>query len=331
MKALIAIVLTLALGWSGYWFVGSRYIVSEAEERLRIEPALDVRYSDISVRGFPNRFDVTFSDLEVADLQSGFRWEAQFFQVLALSYDWTHLIAVFPPTQSISIGTEKFTIASSGMRASVETEIFPEIEPERITFESGRARILNSNRVVASISDSIFAVQRQEAEPDVYRIGISVPMAELVETKAGGSASSSNFRLAVTNLLGDLRVGFGAPPRIDELDRLESRISEISVDRLGANLNGIGVAAGGGLEIAASGHPVGELTLEVESEQAILNLAIASGFMSRLQADLFLLASPLLSKRGSKAGAIRIPIQYKEGLTFLQGTRIGPAWRLARE
>ncbi|MDE0111882.1 MAG: DUF2125 domain-containing protein [Albidovulum sp.] len=331
MKALIALVLMLGLGWSAFWFVGSRHLLSEVETRLESEPSLDVQYSDISVRGFPNRFDVTIADLEVTDLKSGSRWAAPFLQILLLSYDWTHAIAVWPPTQSVSVGGEYYTIDSVGMRASAMLDLRPEFKLESITFESGQVKILNSNLLAASITDAVFAAKRHESTPGLFRIGMSIPKAELVRMAKSGSGGASNLNLAISNLLGDLRVRYGTSPRFGNFRSLETRISEISVDRLTSNLNGLDVSVDGSLEISASGHPVGELALELKNPQVLLDFAAASGVLSELQATVISFALPLLAERGSNAGAFRIPIQFKDGQTILAGTRIGPAWRLARE
>ena len=309
--------------------VGSRTMKSEVEDRLRGESFLDIDHSKIAISGFPNRFDITVFDPVVADPRSGLRWEAPFFQILSLSYDWAHLIAVWPPTQSFAFPDDAFTVHSDGMKASVVYDLRPDFKPERIAFETGEARILNENRLIASVSGMVFAAER--VGPDLYRIGISVPEAEIAQANKFGLQFDSDTPFNVSNLVGDLRVKFGSPPRFNDLRTLESRISEISIDRLNANLNGLYVSVAGKLEFSVSGYPVGEMSIELENPDVLVDIAIASGIVAKDRADSVLFAISLLSLMGSDSGAIRIPLQFKDGLAFLAGIAIGPAWRLAKE
>jgi hypothetical protein len=59
-------------------------------------------YESDAHRGFPNRFDTTITGLDLADPETGVAWSAPFFQILSLSYQPNHVIAVFPPTRRAS-------------------------------------------------------------------------------------------------------------------------------------------------------------------------------------------------------------------------------------
>ena len=85
MRFLLAVILIAASGWSGYWFVGQNGLSRGFEtwfEARRAEGWV-AETSDITVQGFPNRFDTGFSDLVLADPATGLAWEAEFFQILA--------------------------------------------------------------------------------------------------------------------------------------------------------------------------------------------------------------------------------------------------------
>ena len=73
MRSLFFLVSLAALGWSAYWWGGSRAkdeaINAWLADRRAAGWVADT--SDIVVQGFPNRFDTTFKDLNIADPDSG--------------------------------------------------------------------------------------------------------------------------------------------------------------------------------------------------------------------------------------------------------------------
>ena len=102
MRALAWIVAVLTALWGGYWFVGSSALESatlRGVDDLRAQGnTLD--YSDLSLQGFPNRFDMTVTDPVFVSAQNGFGWKAPFVQSFALSYRPNEVIVVFPDSQT---------------------------------------------------------------------------------------------------------------------------------------------------------------------------------------------------------------------------------------
>ena len=98
MRILFFAICAMALAWSGYWIVGAisleRTLIDWLEQR-RLDGWV-AEASSVNTRGFPNRFDSTFSDLELADPSTGMAWTAPFFQIFSLSYRPNHIIAVLP-------------------------------------------------------------------------------------------------------------------------------------------------------------------------------------------------------------------------------------------
>ena len=101
MRALVWVVIAVAVTWGGYWFVGARALETGAQAwfQAQTEAGLVAERSDLSVSGFPNRFDLTVTDLRLADPDAGFGWTAPFVQILSLSYKPWHIIAAFANQQ----------------------------------------------------------------------------------------------------------------------------------------------------------------------------------------------------------------------------------------
>ncbi len=119
MRILIALVLIAAVGWSGYWFYGARSLhrAIRAEIAELRSDGISVETDDISVTGFPNQFDTTFTTPRLA-WPSGVVWSAPFLQIFALSYRPNQIIVALPPRQSLSGPFGEAVIENGRARAS---------------------------------------------------------------------------------------------------------------------------------------------------------------------------------------------------------------------
>ena len=98
MRMLLTVILIATAGWSGYWALASSGAKTAFEtwfDQRRSEGWV-ADYGDLTVSGFPNRVDTSFSNISLADPATGIAWTAPFFQILALSYRPNHVIAVWP-------------------------------------------------------------------------------------------------------------------------------------------------------------------------------------------------------------------------------------------
>ena len=158
LKRLLAIVLIAASLWAGYWFMGENGLKRGLEAWLQGRRAAgwQADVADLSVVGFPNRFDTTFNEFVLADPDSGWAWQAPFFQLLALSYQPNHVIAVWPNSQTLATPLQKFQISSASMQASLRLGSSTDLPLERanlvadtllITDEAGKSTAMTALRV----------------------------------------------------------------------------------------------------------------------------------------------------------------------------------------
>ena len=119
MRKLIVLVVVLATLYGGYWFVGKSQIqarLSEALAEVNAGP-MDVSYDSLKTRGFPSRFDTTFTNLVIDDPAARVGWETPVFQLLALSYQPNNMRAYFPQEQVFVVDGERFTLFTEKMVA----------------------------------------------------------------------------------------------------------------------------------------------------------------------------------------------------------------------
>ncbi len=120
MRGLIWLVVLASLAWGGYWFVGSRALEKGAVAWFasQNDNGLIAENESLSVRGFPNRFDLTVTEPLLLDPDTGYGWRAPFVQLFALSYQPWKVIAAFPPEQTISVPGQDIAITSAKLQAS---------------------------------------------------------------------------------------------------------------------------------------------------------------------------------------------------------------------
>lgn len=121
MIRLIAITALAALLYSGYWALGARGTLADMRalaEELRAA-GWEVSWTDLSLRGFPSRLDLTIEDPALR-LPGGDGWQAPFVQSLQLSYRRDRAILVFADRQTITLSGTEIAVEDSALRASVQ-------------------------------------------------------------------------------------------------------------------------------------------------------------------------------------------------------------------
>ena len=120
MRALLVIIFSATLIWSAYWTIGAQRTKAGFNTWLteKNDAEFYIRVEDISLRGFPNRFDVTMNPIWIEAGQWGFSWRGAFLQILRLSYDRDHTIFVFPERHELKLDDRDITIFSDRMRGS---------------------------------------------------------------------------------------------------------------------------------------------------------------------------------------------------------------------
>jgi len=114
MRFIIFVTILLAAMWSGYWF----FMSSKYYEKLYLW--IDIESNDVSakfskIKGFPNRFDATITDLEIKQ-KSLNPIKIDRLDVMRLSYDNSHYIFA---TNSIQNIFESNFIFSKGLASAV--------------------------------------------------------------------------------------------------------------------------------------------------------------------------------------------------------------------
>lgn len=329
MRALIWIVVLAGAAWSGVWFAASTAVQRGAEGWLLDQEArgLVVERSDLTVRGFPNRLDLTVSNLHLADPETGLGWRAPFAQLFAMTWKPWHLIAALPAGQVVDLPDgQALRLDGQEMMGSLEVHPSRNLGLYR-TRAGGKALRLSSSAGWVLAADSAFAATEEDPSlANTHRIGLTV--AGLVPDPAFHAALSETDLPAVIDRLHlDAYASFSAP-----LDRhagqSDPHLTALELRDAAVIWGKLQVTAKGSLMPGADGLAEGEISLRIEGWQRLLPVAVAAGVLTQDQAEVLTKGFASLAQSGGNPDVLSLPLRARGGRLSLGPIPLGPAPRL---
>lgn len=327
MKRLLVVVLVAAGLWAGYWWIGASGVKSgfAAWFDARRAEGWVADSADITVQGFPNRFDTTFTDIRLADPETGWAWEAPFFQLLALSYRPNHVIAVWPRDQKLATPLQKYTVTSAEMQASAVVGADTDLPLERANLVADTLSITDEAGETTAMTALRLAVERVADSEATYHLGWAA------ENLA--PARAARLRLDTTGELpqtlsafrADIRASFDRPWDRHAIETARPQPTQITVRLAEAHWGDLELAVAGQVEVDADGHPTGQMTVKARNWRDILQLARASGRLPGGLADQLETGLSMIAQLSGNSQTLDIPLDFRGGRVFLGPVPIGPA------
>lgn len=324
MRVILAITITVAAAWAGYWFIGASTLKSgiAAWFDARRAEAWVADYSSLSVRGFPSRFDTSFVDMELRDPLSGLGWRADFFQLLTLSYTPDRVIAVWPHEQQVLTRTGTYRLVSSDMRASLVLESLASRAPKRSTLTAeGLAWVPAHGPGAVSLAALRLAGERIEAAPGTgnarYHFGLAAD--ELAPPAEWLTALAPDGTLArvIEALTADFTVDFTAPWDRHAFAGTHPQPTRVEVKRIGVTWGSMTLEAVGAFDIDTTGIANGSLTLTAHNWQEMLRLAAASGILTPELVTGAEQALAEMERASGDTGRLQVPLRLADGAIWL--------------
>ena len=131
MRTLLGLAVLLFAGWSAWWWYGSTHQKQAVEDWLedRRDAGWQAETQDLTVTGYPNRFDMIAEGLTLADPASGWAWTAPEFRTFMLSYQPNRVIAAWPGIHRFSVPGEQVELTAETLRASAAFAPDPGLAP----------------------------------------------------------------------------------------------------------------------------------------------------------------------------------------------------------
>lgn len=319
MRRLIALVLVVAALWSGYWVMGTRAL--EAGVRSWITSArasgLEVGEAGVSVRGFPNRFDLTVEAPAIRDPGTGFGWRADRLQSLMMGWKPWHVILVTSPAQVVVTPAGELPLTGEGLAASLVLVPGRSLELNRLRL-TGKALVLDLPGGRLALDELRLATERDAAAPRQHKLGVE--LLGLTGTLAGLPAGEGHLRL-------DAALEFSAPPALLAGGQ-PPRPEAITLKEARLDWGAVSLAATGRLEADAQGYAAGRLELTATGLETLVPLAVGLGLVAPGAQDGLTAMVRRMQATAGEGKPVSLPLTLSGGRVRIGPLPIGPAPRL---
>jgi hypothetical protein len=325
MKRLLFVIVLLACIWAGFWLSASTGLKSAFETWFEDRRAQGwvAEYSDLSVKGFPNRVDTHFSDLQLADPRTGWAWEAPFFQLLALSYRPNHVIAVWPNEQLLATPTQKIDITSNSLKASVVLAAGTRLPLTRANLVAETLTLQTRDQQATTMTALRAAIQQDEGAPQTYRFAVEAEDFAPPMSVRGLIGASDALPRTFSALRAQFRVGFDAPWDLDAIERQRPQPTHLDLTLAEARWGNLEIWLAGQADVDESGTMTGKFTIKLRNWRDILRMAVNSGQIPQGLGDQMEKGLGLLSQMAGNPNTLDVPLDLRRGIAFLGPIPVG--------
>ena len=275
MKRLLILILTASALWFAFWAVGAYRMtqaIADWADTRRAEGWL-VEFSNSGVQGFPNRFDARWTDLQLADPDTGLAWDMPEFMLASLSYQPGHRIAVWPDEIGIATPTQKYVLKSQDLRASLRMDRDQAYRVER-AYLTGQNLALTGDDTT-SLTALNLAFERQGDQ--TYRLGIKAQDLSPPATWLQRLAGPETLPRVVQSVTMDARVQFDKDWDQAALDTARPQPRQIALNDARAKWGVMALRATGTLDIDDAGRASDSLTVKADYWREMLDIAERAG------------------------------------------------------
>ncbi|APX89259.1 hypothetical protein BV394_05615 [Brevirhabdus pacifica] len=344
MRILLILIVLAASLWGGYWFVGASALESSTQAWLQQRRAEGWQAdAQVDVRGFPNRFDLTLDKPAMADPDTGVAWAAPFFQLLAMSWQPNHVIAIWPDTQTIQTPLSRLTVNTEKMQGSLVFDADSDLALGRSVIEIDRMALTAEQGWTADLDSAQFSVRRiEEGQADApgaakaqgagpaatYQIDLDADDLRLPPQAVAALDPSGRLPERIGTLSLKASVGFDRPWDRRAIEDSRPQPRRINLTGVRANWGQLDLRAAGDLEVDAEGIPEGRVTVKAQNWREILALAVNAGTVPRGMAGTIESVLGMLAGSTGDTNTLDVPITFAGGRMMFGPIPLGMAPRL---
>lgn len=328
MRILLAVILVSALAWSGYWFLGAQTVERGLSAWLdqRAEEGWIAEYASLDTAGYPNRFDTTITELELADPETGVAWTTPFFQILQLSYRPHHVIAVWPDAQRVSTPNQNIEVTSDVFRGSIEFVPGPALALSETTVEMGALSLVSSADWTGALETGQLSLRATPAAVNSYDVYFASRNLTLPERVRRMAAQSDLVGDVAETLAVTATVRFTAPWDRRAIEVARPQVTHIDLDLAQGTWGELDLRFAGELDVDALGVPTGEITVKATNWREMLGLAQQAGWIPANLAPLLEGGLNMVARLSGNPESIDAPLVFSDGNVTLAGLLpLGPA------
>lgn len=318
MKRLLALIIIAASLWAGYWFIGARAVERAYTDYFATQEGRgwSANYSDLKVTGFPNRFDVTLTDIFIADTQGGLGWEAPFFQTLSLSYKPHHMIAAFPDEHFLFTPQTEYRIRNEKLQASLVVNLRQNGALRRANVHGTGVVIDRDTAAYAKFDEVFAAIHEEDGQDNTYKVNLR---ALGIVTPDFQNADQNN------HIVGDVKIELDRPLDEAALSVARPNLTKLSLKKLSGALGQTEFLLAGDLDVDPSGTPTGALQLRLVNWRDVLDQMLVYIFGTNMAAQT---RTQIINAAGmffADGETLDLPVELRGGNMFIGPLNIGQA------
>ncbi|WP_147125857.1 DUF2125 domain-containing protein [Shimia ponticola] len=330
MRIVLWLVAAIVALWSLYWVVVSQSIERSAAAWFadRTAEGWVAEYDALNTRGFPYSFDTKVETLTLADPATGVVWAAPTFEVLAKSYQPNHIVAVFPPSQTLASPAEKLTISADDMQASVSFRAGTSLPLQQTTATLKQAKVSSDKGWETTLDQGLFAINRTDASDAEYEVTFTATNLRPNDALRLGVDPSGRIPDTFQTFTLDAVVSFDKPWDRFAVERARPQPTKIDLKDFDAQWGQLELRAVGTLDIDAQGTPEGRITIKATNWREIVTLGEAMGLLPETIIPTVNRVLEVMAGLSGPPHTIDTPLTFANGRVSLGPLPLGPAPKL---
>lgn len=328
MRFILGVIIVLSGLWVGYWWLTATGL--EQATRLWLNDRAREGWqaeADVSVAGFPYRFDMSWENLSLADPDTGVAWAAPLFQILALSYNPNHIIAIWPDEQTVASPYERVSVTSDDMRGSVVFEPGTRLEVDRANIVVDSMQLTSDQGWISTLDSARFALRRVENIKNGYDLGFDAVNLAPAEYILRTLDPLSTLPSTIQTMRIDAAMTFDAPWDRFAIEDGRPGITGLDLRELKAIWGDLDLRLAGELEIDSAGIPSGRIVVKAKNWKEMLELGVNSGSIPRDFAPTLERALEVLAGLSGNPNTLDAPLTFQNGSVKFGPISLGSAPR----
>jgi hypothetical protein len=328
------VVFLAALAWIAYWIIGAEGQRNAFDLWLEKQRARgwQAEAATIDMTGFPGAFQLTVTDLRLADPRNDWSWSAPVLKAESASSAPTRIAVDWPDTQTIGTTEDQITVSAGKLATLLDLRPGPSMElREAATDATGLVLKARSGWVGSAKALDLQVIERSEdtAPPNSYNLrgtaqGVKLPKELLKDLDPTGLLKPQVDTLTLVG-----HAALDAPIDRRTLEESALAIRAASIREAGFAWGDMKLVIKGAFQVDDAGYPVGKINIEAQQWQKIVDLATKSGVIDKDMAETITGAVKLVTALSGGGDNLKLPLRLKGGEVRLGPIAIAEAPRLA--